>query len=191
MAAMTADSPSRHRITAEEYFRMGETGVLAPDARVELIEGELIDMAPIGPPHAGTVECLVDLLRRALADRAMVRTQQPSVVNKYSVPQPDITIVTRRDDYYRRAHPEPGDMLLAVEVADSTLKFDRDVKSAMYARSGVRELWVVDVAAQQILRLASPQNGLYAETATLAPGESIGVGAFPDIRIEVNAIFPH
>jgi Uma2 family endonuclease len=189
MATMSAGFPRRYRITADEYFRMGETGVLAPDARVELVEGELIEMAPIGPPHASTVERLVDLLRRALEDRAMVRTQQPSVVGKYSVPQPDITVVVRRDDYYADAHPEPRDVLLAVEVADSTLKFDRDVKTAMYARSGVPELWVVDIAAQRILRSASPQNGAYTEIVTLAAGDSIGIGALPDVRIEVRAIF--
>jgi Uma2 family endonuclease len=189
MAAMTAGFPRRYRITADEYFRMGETGVLAPDARVELIEGELIEMAPIGPPHAGTVECLVDLLRRALGDRVMVRTQQPSVVGKYSVPQPDIAVVTRRHDFYVHAHPEPRDVLLVVEVADSTLRFDRDVKTALYARSGVQEVWVVDVAARRILRSASPQNGVYAETVALGAGESISIGAFPDIRIDVQAVF--
>jgi len=176
MAAMTAGFPRRYRITADEYFRMGETGVLAPDARVELIEGELIEMAPIGPPHAGTVECLVDLLRRALGDRVMVRTQQPSVVGKYSVPQPDIAVVTRRHDFYVHAHPEPRDVLLVVEVADSTLRFDRDVKTALYARSGVQEVWVVDVAARRILRSASPQNGVYTETVALGAGESISIG---------------
>ncbi|HZF29746.1 MAG TPA: Uma2 family endonuclease [Gammaproteobacteria bacterium] len=190
MAAMTVGFPRRYRITAEEYFRMGETGVLAPDARVELIEGELIEMAPIGPSHASTVERLADLLRRALGDRAMFRTQQPSVVGKYSVPQPDVTVVIRRNDYYAEAHPAPADVLLAVEVADSTLRFDRDVKTAMYARSGVQEVWVVDVVAQRVMRSTSPQNGVYAETATLGVGESIGIGAFPDVRIDLSAIFP-
>lgn len=190
MAAMTADFPRRYRITADEYFRMGETGVLPPDARVELIDGELIEMAPIGPPHASTVERLADLLRRALGDRAMVRTQQPSVVEKHSVPQPDITVVIPRGDYYARAHPVPHDVLLVVEVADSTLKFDRDDKTAMYARSGVPEVWVVDVGARRILRSASPRNGVYAESLTLGVGDSIGINALPDVRIDVQALFP-
>ena len=190
MATMTAGFPRRYRITADEYFRMGETGVLPPEARVELIDGELIEMAPIGPPHASTVERLADLLRRVLGDRAMVRTQQPSVVGKYSVPQPDITVVIPRHDYYARAHPVPHEVLLAVEVADSTLNFDRDVKTAMYARSGVPEIWVVDVGARRIVHSASPLNGVYTESLTLGVGDSIGIRALPNVRIDLQALFP-
>jgi Uma2 family endonuclease len=190
MAAMTADFPRRYRITADEYFRMGDTGVLAPDARVELIEGELFEMAPIGTRHAAMVERLVDRLRRALADRAMVRTQEPSVVGKYSVPQPDINVVVTRNDFYEHAHPEPRDVLLLVEVAESSLAFDRDVKTSLYARSGIREVWIVDLVGRRVLRSSSPENGVYAESVTLDVGESIVIGAFPDVRVDVQALFP-
>lgn len=190
MATMTADVPRRYRISADEYQQMGDAGVFPPDARVELIEGEIIEVPPIGSRHAGKVERLVDLLRQAVGDRAMVRTQEPSVVGKYSVPQPDVTVVTRRDDYYESAHPEPRDVLLVVEVAESSLAFDRDVKTAMYARSGVAELWVVDVAGQRITRSASPRNGVYTESQVVRAGEMIGVAAFPDVRIDLSAVFP-
>ena len=190
MAAMTASSPHRYRFTADEYRQMGEAGVLRPDARVELIEGELIDMPPIGPAHAATVEQLADQLRRAVANRAMVRTQQPSVVSNYSVPQPDITVVVRRHDYYVRAHPEPRDVLLVVEVASTTLAFDRDVKAGMYAASGVTELWIVDVNGHSVTRLHSPRDGVYGASDTAQVGERLEIGAFPDVRINVHDIFP-
>jgi Uma2 family endonuclease len=189
MATMTAHPPRRHRITADEYRQMGEAGVLQPDARVELIEGELIDMPPIGTRHAATVERVVHALRHALADRAMVRTQQPSVIGEYSVPQPDVTVVVPRDDFYENAHPEPRDVLLAIEVADSTLAFDRDVKTGMYARGGVRELWIVHVTGRSVMRFAAPAEGAYAETQIVPSGETIGVGAFPDICIDTSTLF--
>lgn len=156
MATMTADSPRRYRFTAEEYRQMGTAGVLRPGARVELIEGELIDMAPIGPAHAATVERLADLLRRAVAERAMVRTQQPCVVGEYSVPQPGITVAVRRHDYYERAHPEPRDVLLIVQVASTTLAFDRDVNASMYARSGVER--ALDRRRERALGHATAQS---------------------------------
>lgn len=189
MATMTADCPRRYRFTTDEYFKMAEAGVLPLDARVELIEGELIDMPPIGPPHAATVERLADLLRPAIADRAMVRTQQPSVVGRYSAPQPDISVVAKRGDYYEHAHPQPRDVLLVVEVAASTLAFDREVKAGVYARSGVPEVWIVDVAGRSVTRLHSPRDGAYAAVA-FRVGESIAIGALPDVRIDVAAIFP-
>lgn len=190
MATMTAGFPSRYRFTADEYQRMGEAGVLPHDARIELIEGEIVDMPPIGPPHAGTVELLADLLRLAVADRAMVRTQQPSVVGQYSVPQPDIAVVARRNDYYRGAHPEPRDVLLVVEVAETTLAFDRDVKARMYARSGVRELWIVDLGGRSITQLRASRDGVYAESTEVRAGDSIGLAAFPDVSIDVGTVLP-
>jgi Uma2 family endonuclease len=188
MATMTADYPRRYRFTTDEYFRLGETGVLPPDARVELIEGEIIDMSPIGTPHAAIVERLVDLLKGALGHRAMVRAQHPVLAGKYSAPQPDIAVVARRDDYYAHAHPKTRDVLLVIEVADTTLAYDREVKAGMYARSGVPEAWIVDVDGRTVTRLHSLRDDTYAAVA-LRVGESIAIGALPDVRIEVRAIF--
>lgn len=187
---MTAGSPNRRRITADEYFRMGEAGVLRPDERVELIEGEIIEMPPIGSPHASVVEHLGDLLHEALGQRAMVRRQHPVVLDSYSVPQPDLAVVVRRTDYYRRAHPQPPDVLLLVEVADSTLAFDRKVKAGLYARTGAPEFWLVDVGHSRITRFVSPRDGVYTESAVAGARDSLTMGAFADVRIDLSVIFP-
>lgn len=186
---MIASFPRRHRFTADEYFRLGETGVLPPDARVELIEGEIVEKAAISPAHAAAVDCLGDLLRDAVARRAIVRTQNPSVLGEYSVPDPDLALVVWRDDRYRHAHPRASEVLLAIEVADTSLAFDREVKAGMYAGSGVPEVWIVDVASRTVTRLHSPFDGTYAAVA-IPVGESIAIGALPDVRIDVRAIFP-
>jgi Uma2 family endonuclease len=190
MSSMTTGSPRRHRLTAAEYRHMGEAGVLRPDARVELIEGELIDMAPIGSRHAATVERLDDLLVQALAGRAMVRMQHPVVLDDHSVTQPDIAVVVRRDDYYTDSHPQPSDVLLLVEIADTTLVYDRDVKAPLYARSGMPELWIVDLVGRRVTRFSSPRDGVYTESVSARAGEFIGIGAFPDVRIDSSAILP-
>jgi Uma2 family endonuclease len=190
MATMTANTPRQHRFTAEQYFQMGETGVLARDARVELIDGEIVDMAPIGSPHEATIERLDDLLAEALRGRAMVRVQHSIVLDEHSVPEPDIAIVALRTDYYEHAHPRARDVLLLIEVADTTLAFDRDVKSRLYARSGVPEYWIVDIGGRAVMRLHSPRHGVYTASDTARVGDSISPGAFPDVRIEVRAILP-
>ena len=144
------DRPQRHPITAEEYLRMGEAGVFAPDARLELIEGEIIDMAPIGPPHAGIVARLNRWFVERAQGRAVVFPQNPIVASQLSVPQPDLLLLHPRADDYTRAHPRPADVFLAVEVADSTLRFDMRTKMPLYARCGFPEAWVVDVAARVV-----------------------------------------
>lgn len=189
MSTMTTGSPRRHKLTADEYRQMGEAGVLHPEARVELIEGELIDMAPIGSAHAATVEHLVDLLREAVGARAMVRTQQPIVLDRHSVPQPDIAVVVRRDDYYRRSHPHARDALLVVEVADTSVSFDRDVKARLYARAGVAELWVVDLVRRCVTRYASPRDGVYLDVSMGTPGERVGMSALA-VSVDLSAVFP-
>jgi len=189
MATMTVGSPSRHRFTAHEYFRMGETGVLSRDARVELLEGQLIDMPPIGSAHASVVDQLGDLLYDALEGSAIVRRQQPVLLDEHSAPQPDLAVAVKRDDYYRRSHPCAGDVLLVVEVSDSTLAFDRDVKGALYARAGIPEFWVIDIDGARVTRFASPNNGAYAASAVFAAHDSIEARVFTDVRIPLSAIF--
>ena len=189
MAVMTVGSPSRHRFTAHEYFRMGETGVLPRDARVELIDGALIDMPPIGSAHASVVDHLGDLLYDALAGRAMVRRQQPVLLDEHSAPQPDLAVAVKRDDYYRQSHPRARDVLLVVEVSDSMLAFDHDVKGTLYARAGIPEFWIVDLDGARLTRFLSPRNGAYAESAVFAAHDSVELGAFADVRIGLSAIF--
>lgn len=155
------DLPRRHWLTVDDYYRMAEVGILDEEARVELIDGEIIDMAPPGSPHAGTVTYLTEVLMGAVAGRACVRVQNPVRLSKYSEPQPDLAVLRRRDDFYRERHPHPDDVLLIVEVAASSLRFDRKKKVPLYARHGIPEVWLVDLGGQRLVRYRAPQRGSY------------------------------
>ena len=139
------DPVRKHRLTVAEFERLCETGVLDEDARVELIDGELFDMPPIGPEHASAVDELHEAFVLALAGRAIVRGQNPVRFGERSMPQPDLAVLRLREHRYRRVHPSAADALLVVEVAHSSLAHDRDVKAPLYARHGVPEYWLVDV----------------------------------------------
>jgi Uma2 family endonuclease len=131
---------------------MGEVGILDPDARVELIDGEIIDMAPPGNPHAGTVDQLALILGPAVAGRVHVRVQNPLQLDDHSEPQPDISLLKPRADFYKSRRPRPSDALLVVEVADTSLRFDRNRKVPLYARHEIREVWLVDLEAKRLVR---------------------------------------
>jgi len=170
--AVMAELPHRHWISVHEYHRMAEVGLLAPDARVELIEGEIIDMAPIGDPHRGTVILLDRLLQRAVGDHAVVLCQSSIRLGEYSEPEPDLAVLRVREDYYRTA-PSPGasDTLLVVEVSDSTWRYDRQSKVPFYARHGIPEVWIVDLRRATLHFFRSLTDGGYAEeSSTQAPG---------------------
>ena len=169
---------------------MGERGVLRADARVELIDGEIIDMAPIGSRHAALVERLADILRAAVRDRFMVRTQQPLAINEYSEPEPDIALVRRRADYYVDAHPSARDVLLIVEVAQSSLHYDSDVKVPFYARNQIPEVWVVDVERHCIKRAVGVQGDVYTQVESLDLGAPVVIAADPLIAIDLRGLFP-
>jgi Uma2 family endonuclease len=143
------DHPRRHAITVEEYMRMGEAHVFAHQARLELMEGEIVEMPPIGSAHAAVV-CTLDKLLREVAPRAMVRVQSPLVLGERSAPQPDVVLLRPRADRYYDSHPTAADALLVVEVADTTLMYDLEVKRPLYARAGVAELWVVDINRREL-----------------------------------------
>jgi Uma2 family endonuclease len=134
-----------HRITVDEFHRMAEVGLLDPDARVELIEGVIIDMAKIGELHAVIVDRLNRRFVRTLGDEAIVRVQGPVRLSNYTEPLPDLALLKPRSDEYRRGHPRGTDTMLAVEVSDTTLRFDLRTKMPLYARHGVEEVWVADV----------------------------------------------
>jgi Uma2 family endonuclease len=172
----------------EEYHRMAETGVLAPDARVELIEGEVLDMAPIGTRHAGVVKRLNALLSTALAGRAIVSVQDPIRLGHRSEPQPDLALLKPRDDFYARSLPTPADTLLVIEVADTTGAYDRQVKLPLYARHGVPELWIVDLE-MSVLRVCRKPNGdNYGDIATSAEPGMTAIAELPGIAIDLTGI---
>lgn len=178
-----------HRITVDEYYRMAEAGLLAPDARVELIEGEIIDMPPIGSLHAGTVDQLAGMLHHAVTGRATVRCQTPVRLSRYSEPQPDIVLVKPRSDFYKREHPGAQDILLIVEVSDTTLQYDLRVKVPFYAGLGVPEVWLVDLEHHELRTFRYPTSGGYAEIrATSTPGRT-SIFTLPEISVDLSGLF--
>jgi len=180
----------RHRITVEEYYRMAEVGLLAEDARVELIEGEIIDMAPIGSRHGAVVSRLDELLQRAAGERAIVRSQTPLRLSRSSEPQPDLALVKRRRDFYEAAHPVPADVFLVVEVSDTTMRYDREVKVPLYARHGVPEVWLVDLAKRRVHFFRSPTDGKFADVSSSAEPGIMAVAALPGVAIDLSDVLP-
>jgi Uma2 family endonuclease len=165
----------RHRFTVDEYHRMGEIGLLHPDLRVELIEGEIIDMTPIGPDHVGTVNYLTAVLSGPLRAKAIVQVQGPVRLSNITEPEPDLLVLLSRDDFYRSRLPAPGDVVLAIEVAKTSLRFDRQVKLPLYARAGMPETWIVDISGQTIIVATGPGPDGYEHVRVAAPGESLDV----------------
>lgn len=192
MFAMSAllDHPQKHPISAAEYLRMGEAGVFAPEARLELIEGEIIEMAPIGSPHAGCVNRLTRLFIQRAGRAAVVAVQNPVIISNLSVPQPDLALLAPRADDYAASHPETGDVLLVVEVADTMLEFDLGRKATVYARCGIAELWVVDVNERAIHVFRQPGGNGYAGASCVRAGEGISCAALPAIMVDVAELFP-
>ena len=179
---------NRHRLTVDEYHRMAETGVLAPDARVELIEGEIIDMAPIGTRHGSAVLRLTHLLNRACGDQAILSVQGALRLSPRSEPEPDLMLLRPRADYYAAAHPGPADVLLLIEVSDSTARYDREIKLPLYARHGVAEVWIVDLEAGVLRCHSRPQGGAYADTAETGTPGSLTPLALPGVAIDMGGV---
>jgi Uma2 family endonuclease len=155
-----------HRLSVMDYHRMGETGIIGPELRTELIDGEIIEMPPIGHPHAGTVKYLANWLKETLGRAAVVSVQDPVWLNDFTEPLPDIALLKPRADYYRNAHPGPDDVLLLIEVADTSLAYDRDAKLPRYARNGIAEVWLVDLAGQRLSIYRRPEGDGYAEVVS-------------------------
>ena len=184
----TPDLLKRHRITVDDYYRMAEAGVLAVDARVELIEGEIIDMAPMKSRHASAVAKLLALLTSAVGQHAMVWCQLPLRLGKQSEPEPDLMLLRPRADFYADAHPVAADVLLLIEVSDSTARYDREIKTPLYARHGVSEVWIVDLDSRVLRTLRQPVRGKYTEiTETATPGK-LAPHALPKMSIDLSSL---
>jgi Uma2 family endonuclease len=181
--------PRRHRISVHDYHRMAEVGVLAPDARVELIEGEIIDMAPIGKHHQSIVDQLTRALVRAAEDRAIVRVQGSVRLSQWSEPEPDLVLLAPRADFYRSEFASGADTLLVIEVSDTTLRYDRDVKVPLCARHGVPEVWVVDVNDEAFIVYGALRNGRYERHVTLERPANLPVTNLPGLILDVAPLF--
>lgn len=184
-----ADLPRRHWLTVDDYYRMAEVGILDSEDRVELIDGEVIDMAPPGSWHAATVHFLAEVFVRAVEGRATVLVQNPMRLSQYSEPQPDLALLRRRDDFYRERHPQPDDVLLAVEIAATSLHFDRETKVPLYARHGIPEMWLVDIGNFRFTRYRAPQSGSYSLIDEPDLRAGLEVTALPGVAVDLHRIF--
>jgi Uma2 family endonuclease len=181
-------APARHRLDIDAYYRMAEAGILTQNDRVELIGGEIFDMVPIGSAHAGKTNRVNHLFARAAADGlALVRVQGPLRLDALNEPQPDVVLLKPREDYYQDRHPGAADVLLLVELSESSLAYDRGIKLALYARFGVPEVWIVDLRGAAIEVYREPTGNAYALKQRLTSG-SLAPVLVPGVTIDAGAL---
>jgi Uma2 family endonuclease len=178
-----------HRFTVDEYHRMGEAGIFSEDDRVELLAGEIVEMSPIGPLHAGTVGRLTALFSSQLGTEVLVWVQNPLLLRpEDSESQPDVALLRSRPDFYTHSHPEAQDVYLVIEVADTSVVADREVKLPIYAKAGVPEAWLLDVATQHLEVHRHPTPDGYQDVRSLQRGEAVAPQAFPQLVLSVDAL---
>lgn len=178
----------RRKFTVEQYHQMAQSGILKEEDRVELLGGEIVDMSPIGRRHAACVKRLNALFNQRLADTVIVGVQDPVELANNSEPQPDIALLRLRDDFYEAENPQVKDVLLLVEVADTTIEFDREVKIPLYAEAGISEVWVVDINEQCLEVYLQPSLKGYQVIQKYYRGQSLTIQAFPDVRFTVDEV---
>lgn len=174
--------------TVDEYHRMTESGILTEDDRVELIEGEIIKMSPIGKQHAACVNRLNAIINRRIGHLTIVSVQNPVRLNDYSEPEPDIALLKPRNDFYSQKFPCADDVLLIIEVADTSLDYDRNVKLPLYAESEIPEIWLVNLADDNIERYTQPVDGIYNHFRVLQRGEIMSPEILPELLVGVGEI---
>ncbi len=189
----TSPAPStvpltHHRFTAAEYNRLGEVGIIGEDDRVELIDGEILDMCPIGYRHAAHVRKLTTLLADNRVREMLVDVQNPLDLGTRYQPQPDVMLLRGRTDNYASALPTAEDVLLLIEVADSSLDYDQHTKLPMYARAGIAEVWIVNLDADQVEIYTQPQEAAYTATRVARRGDTVQIGALPAVTLPVADI---
>lgn len=179
----------RHLLTVNDYHKMGEAGIFHEDDRLELIEGTLIDMAPIGSGHAGEVIRLNTVLNTAFSGRVLVSQQNPIRLGEHSEPQPDVAILRLREDFYRTSHPQPPDILLLIEVSDTTVRYDREIKIPLYARHGIPEVWLIDLQHEQVEIYRQPSVDGYRQILRPAKDERIAPALLPDTSLAISDLW--
>jgi len=187
---MTTDTLHK-KFTISQYYLMSETGILTENDRVELIEGEILEMSPIGTGHAVCVNRLAKVLFSSLSDEITISVQNPVRLSNFSEPEPDFAILKGQPEDYESKHPEPEDILVLIEVSDSTIEYDRTTKAPLYARQKIHELWIIDLNALvvEVYRFPSPEG--YQQIQVFRQDQSIAFEAFPNILIEVAKILPN
>jgi len=179
---------ARHRLSVADFQKMAETGILNENDRIELIDGILVDMAPIGSRHASIVDCLVEALILAAEGKVLVRAQGPLEIPRHSEPMPDLLLLKPRPDRYRRALPLPADVLLAVEVADSATVRDRDIKIPLYGKHGIPEAWLVDVGRRTVTVYTEPSALGYHSAREISEGQ-VSPACLPRAEVKISFLF--
>lgn len=179
---------SHKKFAVWQYYQMLESGILTEQDRVELIEGEIVQMSPIGPKHAACGNRLQMLFSRALPAGVFVASQYPVRLSDVSEPEPDLALLRGEPEDYENGHPGPADVLALIEVSVSTIEFDRTVKAPLYARSGIRELWILDLSALALEVYRSPSPAGYQQVRVYRRGQSIALQALPEIAFEVEVL---
>ena len=187
---MTTSVVTKRRFSVKEYYMMADVGIFGEEDRVELVDGEIVEMAAIGSYHAGCVMCLNTLFTQKIGDRVFVNVQNPIQLDKLTVFQPDLAILLPRDDFYMDSHPTPKDVLLIIEVSDSSVDYDRNVKIPKYAQAGVPEVWQVNLVYGLIDTFSDldPVTVRYRSARRYSRGQRIVPTLLPDITLEVSEI---
>lgn len=178
----------RRRFTVDEYHRMGEAGIFHEDDRIELIRGEIVMMSPIGPRHVYYVNRLTQVLVVAVARTGEVSVQNPTVMEERSEPQPDVVVIKPRGRHYLGKLPESGDVLLAVEVADTSLDRDRQVKIPLYAEAGIAESWILNIEEAIIERYTEPGPRGYGRMERLGTRDRVTLVGLPGCTIDLGEV---
>ena len=182
--------PIRGRLLSiREYQKMAKTGILNDDDRVELLNGKIIEMSPIGSLHAACVNRINALFSKALGSKVIVSLQNPLVIPPYSMPEPDVVLLKPREDYYARRHPRPKDVLLVLEVADSTLQKDKTIKKLIYAQAGIQEYWIVDIPNKKVQVFRSPAEKEFQMVESFSPNDRLKLSGL-DFSFLVREILP-
>ncbi len=176
---------TQHRFNVKDYYRMAETGVFRPDARVELLDGRIIDMSPIGPFHGSVTKYLNQMFTAAARGRWITQIQDPVRLDEHSEPEPDVALLKPVADFYRKQHPQPEDVFLLVEVSDSTLETDQAEKLPAYGRAGIAEVWIVNLNDATIEVYREPNFTGYGCRTVLRAGGQARPLAFPDAAVDV------
>jgi Uma2 family endonuclease len=179
---------ARRPFSTAEYHRLIEIGLLTEDERVELLDGEIIEMAPIGPRHAACVDRLNAHFHRKVSRHAIVRVQSPVGLDQHSEPEPDLLLLKPRDDFYAQSHPTPADVLIAIEVADTTAQKDREVKLPAYARAGIPEAWLIDLYNDRIETHHAPHQGVYEQVRIVQRGQRFASPTQPQLKFKADDI---
>lgn len=181
---------SRRPFTVDEYDQMVATGIFRDGDRVELIEGEIVAMNPIGSPHAACVSKLDHVLARLLGDRSQIRVQCPVAIPDWSEPNPDVALVARRAGFYVTGHPLPRDVQVLIEAADSSFTYDTQKKAPLYAKGGIREYWVIDLNSNRVLVYTRLRDGQYSNIRTHNRGDRFTSQRFPGVEFKVRDLLP-